>query len=539
MGSPSHRIQARSPRGDVRQPRWLTRPDETVSYLEDAAHTPGGHTPAVALPLSEAEVAWVLQNHEAVLPVGAQSSLTGGATPAGEVVLSLSRMTALGSFASDRVSVEPGVTLQALEPELARRGLLYAPASTYRGASLGGTVATNAAGASTFKHGTTRDWIRGLTVVLANGDVLDLERGQCRASAEGTFEIVLTSGEIRRVPIPTYVMPRVPKRSAGYHAEPGMDLIDLFIGSEGTLGVVTSITLRLEPARPVLFCWMTFDSEAAALSLVTALRDAARKTWARGDSSGLDIAAIESLDRRALALLREDEADRAQQTPLPTTAEAALLFQVELPPGMDAGGALAAFEQAAEEHAPDSPFARLIALAAEHGDLDRLEVVFPGDTRRTSQLLALREAVPEAVNRRIAAAQQTHGAGVRKTAGDMIVPFERLPEMLRNYRAALTRRRLDHALWGHISDGNLHVNVLPRTPDDTRAGEEALLELGAQAIALGGCPLSEHGVGRSRVKQALLRLLYGDAGIEAIRRVKAALDPTWRLAPGVLFPRQD
>ncbi len=537
MANLSFRAHARPPRGDVRRPRWLTSGDEIASFLEDAAHTPGGHAAAVALPANEGEVAWVLKESAAVLPQGAQSSLTGGATPWGETVLSLSRMTATGTLAPDRVCVEPGVTLTALEPELARQGLLYPPASTYRGASLGGMVATNAAGASTFKYGTTRDWVRGLTVMLAGGEVLDLERGAVRAHPDGFFEIVMVGGEVVRVPVPSYAWPRVPKCSAGYFAAPEMDLIDLFIGAEGTLGVVTSIELRLTPAVPVLLGWMTFDSEAQALALVAALRQAARATWKARDPLGIDVAAIESLDRRSLSLLREDGADRAQATPIPPSAQSAILFQLDLPAGTDAAAALAALESAEDEAAPDSPLKRLVSLVAEHGDPDRLEIVLPGDARRTAQLLALREAVPEAVNRRISQAQREHGPEVRKTAGDMIVPFPRLAEMLARYREVLGRRGLDHAIWGHVSDGNLHVNVIPRNADDTRAGGEALLELGEDAIRLGGSPLSEHGVGRNPIKQALLLRLLGGAGLADMRRVKAALDPEGKLAPGVLWPR--
>jgi D-lactate dehydrogenase (cytochrome) len=90
-----------------------------------------------------------------------------------------------------------------------------------------------------------------------------------------------------------------------------------------------------------------------------------------------------------------------------------------------------------------------------------------------------------------------------------------------------------------VSDGNLHPNVIPRSADDVRAGKEAVLELGREVVQLGGCPLAEHGVGRNPVKQALLRQLYGNAGIEAMRAVKRALDPEWKLAPGVVFPRKE
>jgi D-lactate dehydrogenase (cytochrome) len=90
-------------------------------------------------------------------------------------------------------------------------------------------------------------------------------------------------------------------------------------------------------------------------------------------------------------------------------------------------------------------------------------------------------------------------------------------------------------VWGHISDGNVHPNVLPRSYDDVVQGKAAILEFGREVARLGGCPLAEHGVGRNPVKQALLRQLYGDAGIEQMRAVKRALDPEWKLAPGVIF----
>ena len=104
------------------------------------------------------------------------------------------------------------------------------------------------------------------------------------------------------------------------------------------------------------------------------------------------------------------------------------------------------------------------------------------------------------------------------------------------YRHTLERHGLDYAIWGHLSDGNLHPNVVPRSLEEMHRGRRALLEIARGVIALGGTPLAEHGVGRSALKQQLLRELYGDGGIEEMRAVKRALDPSWKLAPGVIFP---
>jgi D-lactate dehydrogenase (cytochrome) len=117
----------------------------------------------------------------------------------------------------------------------------------------------------------------------------------------------------------------------------------------------------------------------------------------------------------------------------------------------------------------------------------------------------------------------------------MVVPFDRLGESIALYRRVFTQRGLPHAIWGHVSDGNLHPNVVPRTLEDVRQGQDAILEIAHGVIALGGAPLAEHGVGRSALKQRLLRELYGDEGIEQMRAVKRALDPEWKLASGVLF----
>lgn len=529
-------IAARPPRGPLVPPKPLTSPGDVAGYLEDAAHTPGGHTPAVLLPRSEGEVAEAVRSATTILPVGAQSSLTGGATPFGATVLSLARMDAMGAIQGDRIRAEAGVSLLALAEALRPHGLFYPPESTFRGALVGGTASTNAAGAATFKYGPTRAWVRALTIVLADGEVLDVERGQCRAHPDGYFEIVSVSGEARRVPIPTYRMPDVPKRSAGYHAEPGMDLVDLFVGAEGTLGVITAVELRLarEPAR--LAGWITYPKEGDALAAVTRLREASHETWRSRDPRGVDVAAIESMDRRCLQLLREDGKDRENGLSLAADADTAILFQAELPPGTHADAVIGQASLAGGPQGGDTMVGRLLRCLGDGPTLDSLALALPGDRRRAEQLLAVREAVPEAVNTRIGDLQRSGLSRVRKTAADMIVPFERLGGMLALYRRGFEERGLDHALWGHVSDGNIHANVLPRSEDDVASGEGAFLEFGAEVARLGGCPLSEHGVGRSACKQELLRRLYGDRGVEEMRRVKRALDPGHKLAPGVLFP---
>ena len=474
-------------------------PAVVAAFLEDAAHFPGGHAAGVAHPTSEAEVAELLRASPAILAIGAQSSLTGGATPMGEVVLSTSRLNHIVDAGPDWVRVQAGVTLAELDAALAAAGQYFPPAPTFSGACIGGVVSTNAAGAASFKYGATRDWVRALRVVLASGQVLDLSRGTRRAAA--------------LAPVPTYRPPNLPKCSAGYFAAPDMDLVDLFIGSEGTLGVITEATLRVVAERPAqCLVFVALDDRDRALALVARLRR---------DARALGVSAIEHMDARSLALLREDGIDRQFGVTIPATATIALLITFEL-------------DRMLADSAADHVAAALDA-AGISADVD---VALPHDRARAAQLVAVREAVPAAVNARVGRAKQSIDGGISKTAADMIVPVDRLGDLMALYDAEFARRGLDAAVWGHISDGNLHPNVLPRSAADVASGTEAILHFGREVIRMGGSPLAEHGVGRNPIKQQLLREMYGEKGIDEMRAVKRALDPEWKLAPGVLFPRQ-
>ena len=179
----------------------------------------------------------------------------------GEAVLSTERLNRILDVGTGFIRVEAGVPVAVIQEALARAGAWFPPAPTFTGAFAGGIVATNAAGASTFRHGAVRPWVMELTVVLADGSALTLRRGDQRARDLG-------------VPVPTYRMPDVPKVSAGYYAAPHMDAIDLFIGSEGTLGVITTVTFRtLSPIPTTALAFVPCASEASALALVADLRN--------------------------------------------------------------------------------------------------------------------------------------------------------------------------------------------------------------------------------------------------------------------------
>jgi D-lactate dehydrogenase (cytochrome) len=243
------------------------------------------------------------------------------------------------------------------------------------------------------------------------------------------------------------------------------------------------------------------------------------------------------MDRRCIEILREDGTATRLNVPLPAEAEMLLLVRLELPADTTAERAYEEIAAAPGAGAPDTSLVRFCRLIERAGALEMTEIAVPGDSRRMEQLIALREAVPAGVNQRVGQAQRSVDGRIAKTAADMVVPFGHFAEMNAIYRYGFEARGLDYAIWGHISDGNVHPNVIPRSFEDVEKGQEAILEFGRNAARLGGSPLAEHGVGRNPVKQALLRQLYGEAGIEQMRAVKRALDPEFKLAPGVIFTR--
>jgi D-lactate dehydrogenase (cytochrome) len=528
------RVRTRAPRDPLRPPAVESSADAVAAHLEDAAHMTGGHALGITFPEDEGQVAASMDLGVPLLPVGAQSSVTGGATPFGELLVSTSRLRGIGDVRDGAVRVQAGVALVDLEAALNARGHTYPPAPTWTAATVGGIVATNAAGPATFKYGVTRDWVRGLTVVLPCGEVLEIEREQVRADG-GRLEIVTAGGPLS-IDVPALAWPDVPKRSAGYACTAGMDLVDLFVGAEGTLGIVVDATLRVIPvasarARAMVPC----RDEAAALRFVDRLRRESHRTWRTGDPMGIDVAAVEHLDLRSIEIVREDGVDRREHLVLGPDVRLLLFVDLDLPAGTTRESAWAEVERALDAGAADGPLVRFCRLADQFGLLDEIELAMPGDQARLQQMTTVREAVPDGVNARVARLRATLGPAVHKTAADMVVPWPRFGEMLEVCRGLFAERDLDHAIWGHVSDGNVHPNVLPRRVEDVEHGKAAILALGRAVIAMGGCPLAEHGVGRHPVKKQLLRLLHGDAGIDAMRAVKRMLDPAGIMAPGVLF----
>ncbi len=467
---------------------------------------------------------------------GARTGVTGGAVPQGGWIINLSRMDRVLGMrkTSDgfRVTAQAGLRLAELNAMIRKQDFrsaswdhealetleafrqapphFFPPDPTEQTASIGGMAACNASGARAFLYGPMRGFVEAALIVLADGDRLELRRGREQANGH-VFSLRTLGGRELAGLIPGYEMPRV-KNAAGYRTASSMDMLDLFLGAEGTLGVVAEIELRLIPAPPFQWGAIVFVSgEKAVLRLVEQAR-------AEDRYGPAPLAAMEFFDRGALALLRATRAENPDLVPTP-----------EWP--AETGAALYFEWHGWEEPAMEQRMMRLSERLAALGESE--EAAWMATTaREMDRLKAFRHAVPEAVNRLIDVRRRTEPA-LTKLGTDMAVPDEHLSDTLAMYHADLEKEHFEHVIFGHIGDNHLHVNILPRSSAEYDKGRAIYLRWAERIASLGGTISAEHGVGK--IKTALLRVMYGEEGVSEMRAVKRIFDPECRLNRGVLF----
>jgi FAD/FMN-containing dehydrogenase len=402
---------------------------------------------------------------------GAGTGVTGGRVPFGGWVVSLEKFNRLEIHRGYAIC-GAGVLLRDLHAAAQGSGQFYPPDPTETGAAIGGNIATNASGSRSFQYGSTRRWVEELRVAMANGFVSQFSRGQAIDFDPGAIPL-----------------PQVTKNTAGYLLRSGMDWIDLFCGSEGTLGVIVEARVGLLPAPKALLAGVVFfPSDETAFAAV--------ESWPRS------LRMLEYMDAHSLDLLR------TRYPEIPPSAHAALLIEQELEsedsPEVDAwierietSGALA----------EDSWFA---ATAADRERFRRF-----------------RHALPELVN------DTVRRSGALKMNTDYAVPLDRNREMLDRYRRVLEAEFPGrYVIFGHIGDAHVHVNLFS-DPADPKHASDVLTRLAREAVALGGTVSAEHGLGKR--KAHLLALQYTPEQIDAMRAVKRRLDPAGILGRNTLL----
>jgi FAD/FMN-containing dehydrogenase len=451
----------------------LTDPADTAAYAEDWRRLYQGHTPAVVRPASTAELSAVVtacsRAGVAMVPQGGNTSMVGGATPSGtgdEIVISLARMNRVRAIdpVDLTVTLEAGVTLKAAQNAALEAGCMLPLSISSEGtAQIGGVLATNAGGNNTLRYGNARDLVLGLEVVLPDGQIWSGLR-------------------------------RLRKDNTGYC------LRQLFVGAEGTLGIITAAVLKLVPQpREVEVALCTVPSTEAALALYT--------RFSRHDPAAIQ--AFEYMSGQGMDFVLRHIPGAS--LPLPAAAHYVL---IELATPRENAQLRASFEQ-------------ILMPALEDGVA--IDAVLAESQAQRAAIWRLREEHAEA--------QKREGASVKN---DVSVPVSKVPELLaRAQKAAdVLMPGVRMVPFGHMGDGNIHLNFEQPIDMDAAsflARDHDLMDMVGEIVkSLDGSFSAEHGVGK--LKPYMMPEWRGGAELETMRRIKAALDPRGVMNPGKVLP---
>jgi D-lactate dehydrogenase (cytochrome) len=509
--------------------RRATDPDIIEQFLTDESNDFYAQGVAeVVYPECEDDVAQVLaeatSSRTPVTVSAAGTGLAGGRCAVhGGIVMAMDFMREPLPHSPERVTIEHlgiecavyldraaklahcpvAITLEALD-ELLAPDLLFPASPTEMTAMLGGAVACNASGARSYTWGKVHDWVEGLRVVLPDGDRLALQRGEVMADVRD-FSVTTEGGRELRFCAPSYDMPAV-KNAAGLYAADGMDLVDLFVGCEGILGVITEVQVRLTDRPPFASDIAFFDTDNGALVHVEALR--------RARENGLPVISLEYFDRNSLRFMQ----DRPH---VPAGCGSAIFIELDVSD-------------------PDA----LDTLAEVFDQSEPLDDWFADAERDMSEHRALRHSLPEGVNTYL------RQRGSHKLCTDFATPPDTFREMLDAYRSAgdrfeeaAARDGLFWVLFGHIGDYHLHMDFLIDSDEEFEIVLREYAGLAALAVKLGGTVTAEHGLGKKLMpvggeRVPYLQLMYGREGLEEIAATKRALDPAGILNLGNMVPRE-
>lgn len=510
--------------------------DDYAEYLRDESRSVGT-AESISFPKTEADVRRILREEytagHRITVQGARTGLAAAAVPQGGHIMNMMKMDRVLGMRQDEagrfyVTAQPGVILSQLKKQIeskkfetadwdeaskkAFRAFLDAPEQlltpdpTEGSASIGGIVACNASGARSYLYGPTRGHVSAIRVVLPDGDVVSLRRGEVFAEGR-TMTLTTESGRTMTFALPTYTLPAT-KNASGYYIADNMDAIDLFIGSDGTLGVTTSVELSLIPMPAIVWgvtCF--FENEADAIRFVPMLRENVDK-----------LASLEYFNGDALELLRQQKADNtafAQLPEIPQNYGCAVYTEIHC---------------GTEEEALERLFRVGEAMTACGGSEDDTWVARNSVDR--DRLYFFRHATPESVNMLIDRRKKLDPV-ITKLGSDMSVPDQYLAQIVALYDSSLKELGLESVKFGHIGNNHLHVNILPRNGDDYRAGKELFKKWAKEVTRMGGAVSAEHGVGK--LKADFLTIMYGEAHIREMAELKAVFDPRGLLGTGNLF----
>jgi D-lactate dehydrogenase (cytochrome) len=481
-----------------------TDSNQIQDYLTDSSNMSGGRCEGVFIPESSDELQeFLIQKHlqkESITLCGARTGTVGGSIPFGGWLVSLERLNTLSKIQSRHsddawVQVGPGVVLKDFQDKVNTAGYYYPPNPTESHSYLGGNIATNASGTRSFKYGSTRKFIQKLKILLVDGSMLDLTRGE--SLLENEFQLATSKGVIKGT-LPKIKISKSLKCAFNYTQGYPLDAVDLFIGSEGTLGIVTEATIQLTKAPQSIlggvFFFKTFDEAYKMVKHFQIMRE-------KGDA--LLPCSVEYYDVYALKRMRTHFGH------IPKSAEAALYIESEVWQEVDS-----VITKWGTWFDKPSVFQESSIIAM--------------DNAQQRALKEFRHALPE----ELTAYYTKHG--IRKISTDFAIPSQKFRDFQKYYVRLLEEHKVTYVAFGHIGDCNLHINLLPKSGSEHQKYMEIYAQIMEQVIKVGGVIAAEHGIGK--IKREWMKLQFTAEQLEQMRELKRAFDPHECLNSGTLLP---
>ena len=338
--------------------------------------------------------------------------------------------------------------------------------------------------------------------MLADGEILNIKRGEYLA-VDYELHLKTDSGKEINIHLPSYKMPKA-KNSAGYFVKPGMDAIDLFIGSEGTLGVITKIKIGLLPnPEKIISCVVFFESEENALDFIQKGREISYTSRAYNNIQAIDALSLEYFDEKTLDFMRDDYKQ------IPDNAKAGVWFEQEV-------------SKINEEFFLDQ---WLTLIEEFNGNEDRAWFAFTESDKERLQIF--RHAIPQKINEWIAK------YNLRKLGTDVAVPDIKFRELYNFSKKAVQQSGIIYLIYGHFGNSHMHLNILPRSEEEYLRGKIVYDSICKRAVELGGTISAEHGIGKLKTDYFLK--MYGIEIIKKMAELKNTLDPNMILGPGNIF----
>ena len=473
-------------------------PDIIKSYFEDSSGLLGGYADKVVFPENELDAQNILQDASTKkIPVtisGGGTGVAGARVPFGGIILATDNLNKIIDIDEKNLmaTLEPGVRLSDLENELSKKNLTYLPDPTEPNAFMGGTISTNASGAKGFKYGPTRNYIKRLKIMLSSGDIINIKRGEYTVNQNTSFTLKTKDKEIK-FKLPNYKMPNI-KTSAGYYVKDNMDLIDLFIGQEGTLGLILEIeaSLGISPEAIMSFFGF-FPSEQDALNFIK-------------EAKTYKAASLEYMDTNSLELLRQ------KHKTIPKGSNCLVYFEQD------------------HKKVDENSMIDLWATLLERHNAHMNKSYFADSQSERQRLRQLRHELPEMVN------EIVRKNKLPKVGTDIAVPEDSFNEMFGFYKNLLIPSKIDYVIFGHIGESHMHVNMLPRTEEEFKKSRAIYMEFVKKAVGLGGTASAEHGIGK--LKHPFLEVMYGKDGLKQMALLKKSLDPACILGLDNIFPKE-